>query len=283
MKRFLILFLFITICFADIFAQNDAQKIYDAEKSFEKAVAEKGLNEAFVEFSAPDGTCFFPGYPVNCREYFKAQPASPVALTWNPVFVDVSSNGAIGYATGNSVYRAKGKDDPNAVYGEYVSVWQRQPDGRYLGVADIGISHEKPTNTGTKWTSPANSGKELNEKKSSAADTSTVFFETAEKQGLQKAYKMFLADDARLYREGKLPVLGKKNALDEFKKDKSNIKFAKRSIFSSAADLAYINNTYTLNDKDGKETAKGNFLQIWKLRGGRWQIVLDVFSLLPKT
>lgn len=260
-----------------IIAQNDLQKIYETEKAFERAAAERGINQSFIEFSAPDGICFMPGYPVNCRKYFKASKASTAALFWNPNFVDVSSNGAIGYTTGNSIYRPQGKDDPNAYYGEYMTVWQRQPDGKYLAVVDLGISHEKPSAIETKWSAPASSGKELNEQKSSAADVAAGFFEMAQTQGLHKAYKTFLADDARLFRAGKFPLIGKKAALAEVKKEKSTISFTKRSVFSGAADLAYTTNSYTLTDKNGREAEKGNFVQIWKLRNGRWQIVLDMF------
>ena len=92
---------------------------------------------------------------------------------------------------------------------------------------------------------------------------------------------MFAAEDIRLYRDGKIPFVGRKDALDGIKKEKSKIKFAKRSVFVSAADLAYISNTYTLFDKDLKETEKGDFLQIWKLRNKKWQIVLDLFNPHP--
>lgn len=280
MKSFLALFLNVFLA-VGVFAQSDFQKIYETEKAFEKAAAERGINRSFVEFSAPDGICFLPGYPVNCREYFTKEPASTAYLQWNPTFIDVSANGILAYSAGNSIYRAKGKDDPNAFYGQYVTIWQRQPEGKYLAVLDIGISHEKPVSIETKWTSPADSGKELNEKKISAADASIGFSETAQKQNLYSAYKLYLADDAKVFREGKFPFDGKKAALDHLKKEKSSVRFAKRSVFSSAADLAYTTNSYTISDKSGKEIEKGNFVQIWKLRGGRWQIVLDIFTPLP--
>jgi hypothetical protein len=34
-------------------------------------------------------------------------------------------------------------------------------------------------------------------------------------------------------------------------------------------------------DKKGVETQKGNFIQVWKLRSGRWQIAADLFLPLP--
>lgn len=268
------------LAFTNVFAQGELQKIYDTEKAFEKSVAANGINQAFIEFSAKDGTCFFPGYPVNCLEFFRTAKPSGAALYWNPTFIDVSSNGALGYSTGNSVYKPKGKDDTAAHYGEYATIWQRQPDSSYKAVIDLGISHPQ-ANTETKWTSPADTGKELNEKKYSAADTSTAFFEMAAKQGLSRAYKNYFASDVRVLRDGKLPIVGREKALAEFKDNKSKVNFAKRSVFVGAADMAYITNAYSVTDKSGKVLEKGNFLQVWKLRGDKWQIVFDVFVPLP--
>lgn len=279
MKKILVLSILL-FGLTNLHGQNNLQKIYDTEKAFEKSVAEKGLNQAFIDFSTTDGICYFSGPPVNCIDYFKAQKPSPAALYWNPTFIDVSSNGALAFSSGNSIYKPKGKDDPAAYYGEYATVWQRQPDGNYKAVLDLGISHGEP-NAETKWASPADTGKELNEKKFSAADTSTAFFEMASKQGLSKAYKDYFADDVRLLRDGKMPIIGKQNALAEFKKDKSNFFATKRSVFIGAADMAYISNSYLRSTKGGKLVEEGNFLQIWKLRGGKWQIVFDVFVPKP--
>lgn len=274
--RIILTLLFALLLILNVSAQSNARKIYDTEKEFEKAVAEKGVNAAFIEFSAPDGVCFFTGEPANCREFWRNAPKSPAFITWNPTFIDVSSNGTLAYSIGNSVYRPNGKADKAAIYGEYATVWARQPNGQYRVVLDIGISHEQPNNE-TKWSFPSDSGNEMNAKKISAADASAGFFETAVNQGINKAYKLFLAEDAKMLREGKLPIYGKHNALNELKNIKSKINFSKITFFVEASDMAYISNSYNFSDKHGKIIEKGNFLQVWKLRNGKWQIVLDVF------
>lgn len=276
MKRLSILLLLLGLG-TSVFAQKNAQNLYDAEKSFDRIAAEKGLNQAHLEFSATDAICFYP-QPTNCRDFWRLRPPSVAFMQRHPNFIDVSSNGALGYAIGTSVFRPKGKDDPNAGYGEYVRIWQRQPDGKYLTVLDIDVAYLKIPEIKTNWQSPPDSDRESNAQKSSAADASTAFFETAANQGLHQAYKTFLAEDARILRAGDAPTRDKKAALAEFKKEKSSIAFAKRTVFVGAADLAYVSNSYTKNDKSGRAVEKGNFLQIWKMRGGgRWQIVLDLF------
>ncbi len=271
MKFCLILFL-LSI---NIFAQTDLVKLVETEKTFSKTASEKGTKTAFLEYLADDGIIFHPDR-VNGKESWKNRAESSELLVWTTEFADISASGVIGYTTGPWELRPTGKDSSPTVFGHFVTIWQRQQSGNYKVVLDIGITHEKVA-LKTDWNPSVQSNS--NEKKSSAADISAYFFEMADSAGIEKAYKTYLADDVKFYREGKLPINGKKNALDEIKKSSKNkIKFAKRSMFIGAGDLGYLSNSYTVLDKSGKEIEKGNFLQIWRLRKGKWEIVLDLFS-----
>ena len=262
-----------------VFAQNEAQRIYETERAFEKMVADSGINAAFIEFLAPVSVIFSPG-AVDGRERWKARAKSPAALTWNPILIDVSSNGALGYSIGNSIYRPKGKDDPNMIYGHYLSIWSRQGDGTYRAALDTVINHEKPAVIPNDWKSPVRSDAK-NTKNLIAGDAATVFYETAEKVSIVKAYKTYLADDAILLRDGKEPFRGKKAAVDFLNSQKSKIKFAKLKSFIETNDLAYVNSAYSITDKAGKVTENGNFVQVWKFNNGKWQLVADVFVPMP--
>lgn len=270
--KFCVILLLLTL---NVFAQTDLTKLVETEKTFAQTALEKGTKTAFLEFLADDGVLFHPDR-VNGKESWKNRPDSPALLVWTPEFADISANGVIGYTTGPWEFRPNGKNDSPTAFGHFVSVWQRQQNGNYKVVLDIGISHEK-VSLANDW-KPSTQTPNSDEKKSSAADISAYFFELADSAGFEKAYKTYLADDVRLYREGKLPISGKKNALDEIKKFKNKIKFNKRSMFIGAGNLGYLSNSYTVLDKSGKELEKGNFLQIWRLRKGKWEIVLDLFS-----
>jgi ketosteroid isomerase-like protein len=280
MKIAVLLFaLFMT---ANVFGQDnkDLQMLAETEKSFARFAAEKDTKSAFLEFAAPDGILFQPN-AVNAKTYWNARGASKGLLSWQPSFADISSNGMLGWTTGPWEFRPKGKDDNPVAFGEFVTLWQKQPDGKFRFVLDIGISHEKAQVEGIDWKSPNAAGRESNEQKSSAGETANAFFQTANNQEAYKAYKTYAADDIRVLREGKMPILGRDDFLSDLKKNKMNVVFAKRSVFFGAADLAYITNTYILTKAD-KSTEKGNFMQIWKLRGGKWQIVLDIFNPIPE-
>jgi ketosteroid isomerase-like protein len=257
-------------------AQNPAaQKIYETEREFEKVVAEKGMNAGFIEFLTADGVLFNPDVE-NGRNAWSKRPKSPASLTWNPNWIEVSSNGALAYSVGNGVYKPKGKDDSTEYYSHYLTIWRREQSGEYRVVLDVGVGHGKPESVITKWESPTAKG---NEKlQNSAGDHAVPFFVSVDRDGAAKAYKMFLADDAIVLRDGSFPFVGKKGAVAFFDKEKPTIKFAKRKTFSEAGDLAWTYSGYTINDKAGTEIERGNFIQVWKLRNGKWQIAADVFA-----
>ena len=185
----------------------------------------------------------------------------------------------LGYSTGEGEYRPKGKTDTTVYYSTYATVWRRQPDGNYRAVFDVGISHDKPLNADNNWTSPKTTEKFSEENKPLAASAMSSFYDTATTGGLAKAYKNFAADYARFLREGKFPILGKSNAPAET--SKSKILFGKSVMMQSAGDLGYSITTYEMKNGD-KVTEKGNIIQVWKLFGGRWQIVLDIFAPIPE-
>lgn len=274
--------IFIVFLTGTVFGQinSDLAKVAETEKSFARTAFEKGTKSAFLEFAAPDGIMFYPT-AVNAITYWKSRDESKALLSWQPSFVDISSNGVLGWTTGPWEYRPNGKTDAPSAWGEFVTLWQKQPDGKFRFVLDIGVSHEKAQVEGVEWKSPADIGKELNEQRMTAGDSANGFFQMTGQNSLSKAYKSFAADDIRVLREGKMPILGKNAFLSELKKNKMSVAFTKRGSFFGAADLAYISNTYVLTRAD-KTVEKGNFVQIWKLRGGKWQIVLDLFNPIPE-
>lgn len=274
-------FLLIALTTVAGFTQDAKQKIFETEKAFEKMVAEKGMNAGFIEFLSPTGIMFMPD-AVNGRDAWRARPASAATLTWNPILIDVSSNGALAYSIGNSMFRPNGKDDPNVFYGHYISIWTRQRNGEYRAVLDTGINHDKPASMPADWKSSTLIGNAKMDSKLSAGDHSTGFFALIEKQGMTTAYNAFLADDAVVMRDGSQPFFGKKLAINLLKKEKRRIVFARRKSFIEAGDLAYLNSTYQFINQSGEVTERGNFVQVWKLVGESWKIVSDVFVPLPK-
>ena len=274
--RALWIFVFVLAVTIGGFAQTDLQKVVDAEHSFASLAAEKGTKAAFLANMSDDALVFLPE-KTNAKTFWSARAESNSLLSWQPNYADVSSNGILGYTTGNSEYRPKGKDDAPTAFGEFITIWVRQPNGIYKFVVDIGVSHPKPEKYSSEWTTSPQKTKEFNERNTSPADVADGFLHTAEQSGLQKAYDQFAASDIRMFREEKSPIIGKKSVLAALKGGKNIIAFARKSTFFGAADISYNLGTYTMSNS-GKVTEKGNVLQIWKLINGKWQIVLDILK-----
>jgi len=295
MKKALILFLSV-FCFVEISAQgitlnknapikNDLQKLVETEKAFAKTAADKNTKAAFLEFLADDGIVFNPT-EANGKLVWKARPESPALLAWNPAWVDLSSDGKLGYTTGGWELRPKGKTDKPNSFGEYVTIWQKQADGSFKAVLDIGINH--PSNSFsamTAWKSASDAGTGVKTVKDGV--NSSTLTDIFSNKSMANGYFNYLSDDCVVLREGNLPFYGKKNAfiaLEKLDKEFPPAAFLNFSGNMSKifGNMMYVWGVYQLNDTD-KSIKKWNFVQIWKHRGGRWQIVLDIFNPIPQT
>jgi ketosteroid isomerase-like protein len=291
---FCVLFLFMFV--GGVFGQSktDLQKLVETEIAFAKAAETKGTRAAFLEFLADDAVVFRPGAR-NGKEFWQAQPESGALLAWSPAWADVSSDGNLGYTTGGWELRPKGKSDAPNAFGEYVTIWLRQPDGNFKAVLDIGISHGKPASkTAVKgstaksaapsatWKSPVDAG--AGETKIESRITLNTLTDIFSKRQMSDALFRYLANDAIVLREGRMPFINKTPAFLELEKvDKdfppdSYLNFD-GNISQRYGNMMYSYGTYKLTHKD-KSVSNWNFLQIWKFRENRWQIVLDIFAPL---
>jgi ketosteroid isomerase-like protein len=275
------LFCVVSVLFAVSFAsaQPELQKLVDTEKAFAAAGWEKGTPASFLEYMTDDALAFTPDV-TNAKTFWSARKDSGGRIKWAPNYADISANGQMGYTTGNWEFFQKGDADKPTGYGQFVTVWTRQKDGNYKWALDIGIDHEKPAAYSTEWTTTALKTRDPNPDNSSAAETATGFQEILTKQGAAKAYKAYAAEDIRLYRDKKMPFIGKKAAMKQIENE-SKIVLDKKSSFLGSADLAYNVSRYSRVDKSGKTIESGNYVQIWKLIGGKWRIVLDLFKSVP--
>ncbi len=124
----------------DVEAAKRAIRIADLELA--KAVADRSL-QSFV--ALVDDEAIFFGKDVSRGRNAVSKAWLPfftdraLFLKWHPTQAEVSSCGDLGYSIGD--YERIGKDAtgyPVSVTGNYVSIWRRQPDGRWKIILDIG-------------------------------------------------------------------------------------------------------------------------------------------------
>jgi ketosteroid isomerase-like protein len=297
MKKAL-LFLLIGLCLVDATAQsvvrnrsapvrsepaaNNLQRLVDAERSFAAAAAERGTKTAFLTFLSDDGIIFNPT-EVNGKTAWKARAESPALLAWNPAWADVSADGNFGYTTGGWELRPNGKTDKPTSFGEYVTIWQKQADGNYKALLDIGITHAASSFSNAPWRSPVDAG--TGAKTVKQGIDNAVFTDIFSNRSMANGYFNYLAEDVVVLRDGHLPFYGKQNAffaLEKLDHEFPPSAFLDFNVNTSKVfgNMMYVWGVYQLTEKD-KSVKKWNFVQIWKNRRDTWQIVLDIFHPIP--
>jgi ketosteroid isomerase-like protein len=280
LMRFLLV-LFLTVLFASVlFCQDDLGPMLAAENAFIRAARENGAKHAFLDHLSTDSVLFRP-QAINGRQYWREQdgPAGEI-LVRKTIYADVSANGLLGYTTGNWRIYKKDKSEATAVFGQYVTIWQRREDGRYSATLDIAISHDKLPFLQTDHVGRVERTRDLNERGWSPADASIGFHRMSMTNvRLGGAYEEYAAKDVRLLVDREPPIVGKKNVVREMNRFIA-AEFPTKVVAFQSADLAYTWNPcrFASND-EGLEN--GNCLHIWKLRDKKWRIVLGVFARFP--
>jgi ketosteroid isomerase-like protein len=270
------LFLFSVVTYS----QTDVQPLLDSEQSFDQIAASNGIKSAFLQFLADDAIIFRPG-PTNGREFWQRSDEPPnKLLSRNVTYADISANGLLGYTTGNWRLYEKGKSESFAKFGQYVTIWEKKPNGQFLATIDISIDHDKLPFSETDRTPHGKQTRDINQRGWSPANASMSFTRLSMAPGaLGGAYLQFAGKDMRFLRDGAPPIIGKKNVV-EATRHYLSIRFPENIILYQAADMAYTWNPCEFADSnEGME--KGNCLHIWKLRNKKWWIVLGVFARIP--
>lgn len=263
-----------------LFAQSDVQPIFDVEKAFEQAVSNDGIRSAYLEFLADDSVVFRPE-PINGKQFWEArQDGAGAILIRSPLYADIAANGMMGFVTGSWGLYPKGKAGPRSEFGQYVTIWEKKPDGKFRASLDMGVTREDNAAAEKKKREPPLVIRDPNRSGWSVTDSAMDFLRMSMSEStLGGAYKKFAADDVRLLQERDAPLEGKKHVVSEMKRYKS-VEFPKKVNLYESADMAYIWNPceYANNDEGA---IKGNCLHIWKLRDKKWWIVLGVFAPFP--
>lgn len=275
MKSNCILLILFFICSINVQAQNDSalNEVVASEKAFAAMAAEKGTSAAFVEYAAPDGLVFTQK-PVNARELYGKRPANQSLLAWSPNFAGISSTGEFGFTTGNWSFHPKGKTDAPVAFGEFATVWKRQPDGKYRFVVDTGVQHAKYETEIPQQTPFLANKKVKNSDAQNWRQLENDFANSLRKNGAAKTYEKLLAENSRVLRENHFPFIGRKDSLRAVSVEKTTLT-TKPINGELSGDFAYAYGEYELTDSSNK-TQRGYYLRVWKQTAKGWQIALDV-------
>ncbi len=270
------------ITLSSVFAQSDSTSLQLAQKEreFSQTAGVKGIKNAFLAYFDDNSVSFFP-QPVNGKQAMAAESESPASLVWSPSFVEISASGDFGFTTGPSEYRAGGVADSSVYYGHFVSVWEKNGNGEWKVILDIGSGYPKEEKKAEQFAMKQLSSRDV--KKFISADTErlqmiaadSALSVLAEAKGNNAAMHGFASEDVRVYRKGSFPGHGKKGGLELVKNEKPlRFNFYAGKI-SSAADLGF---TFGIAVDAASDTS--SYIRIWQ-KENEWKVVVDVLKPWP--
>jgi ketosteroid isomerase-like protein len=267
--------------------------LVETERAFSRTSEEKGIRESFAEFIAEDGILFRPD-PVAGKKWMQEHPLprsdKRPLLTWQPIFAGISRAGDMGYTTGPWQYKNDIKDAKPVAFGDFMTVWKKQPDGHWKFAVDLGVSHPDPKTGLRTWRAPslAKSARfrrvDVALTRESLMRTDRDFSKASAEQGAVGALLLYAANDVRVFRKDKMPFVGRKAAVSTMapltREWTWNPTFADVSI---SGDLGYSYGIYELREKTGTRSLieTGNYLRVWRKDNGAWAVVIDVADPQP--
>jgi ketosteroid isomerase-like protein len=147
MYKFSPLLLVLLICSCNVSEKKEQaatpeekMQMMDADRAFSKLSSEKGMKKAFIEYMDEGGVLLRPDqYPLigaSAIDYLSQINDTAFTLQWEPQKGYLAKSGELGYTFG--VYSLKPSSQDTVIYGTYVSIWKKQPDGSWKYVLDTG-------------------------------------------------------------------------------------------------------------------------------------------------
>ncbi len=295
MKRLLYILILLPVLSIIPLAQKSEPALVsmvETERAFARTSEEQGIRPSFMAFIAEDGILFRPR-AVKGKQWMTEHPLPasdkrPV-LSWQPSFAGISSGGDMGYTSGPWQFKGDVHDAKPGGFGHFITVWKKQADGSWKFAVDLGISHPEPPQPEILWQLPKNykqpaTGSQVNvESETNALRKLEGEFSTdSVKRGAQAALLSRASGEVRVYREGKLPIIGKDATSQSLSPDANSWMWQPEAAdVSRSGDVGYSYGTYQLKTAEGKSES-GNYLRVWRKEGGVWKVVIDVANPIPE-
>jgi ketosteroid isomerase-like protein len=121
-------------------AEEIKTTIFETDRAFSKMSELKGLRNAYMEYIDSNGVLLRPnnnpivgGEAIN---FISQSNDSGFVMTWEPKMATIAGSGDLAYTYG--IYSYKAKNEDSVFFGSYVTIWKKQPDGKWKFVLQTG-------------------------------------------------------------------------------------------------------------------------------------------------
>jgi ketosteroid isomerase-like protein len=262
---------------AQEFSNKNLQSLVDAERAFARMAKEKNTRDAFLANLIDESISFSPGI-TKAKPFWEKSQASTDWLYWQPVYADIAASGDFGYTTGPWSYSKRKNETPTA-FGEYITVWRKQADGKWKILIDAGINHDTYTVDGHTVTTsniPPRATPAIQNSKDELNTTEKSFIKEAPIDIL-KAYTHHTSSEIKFFRHNKFPS----SSVEEVCKTSDVLSFTLvGTVVSSSGDMGFTYGTVNIVKQDAgqQKTCNANYLRVWKKENGVWKIVADMIT-----
>jgi hypothetical protein len=288
MKQLILVATLLISCPVFVFAQdNDAHvsKVIEAERVFDRLVERKGIKDAFLSVADPEGIVFKPEV-VKITDFYNSIDKQPGSLSWEPKFARISANGDLAFTAGPYIYQ-NGQSDDDKVYGDYVSIWRADENGKLKLLIDLGIQHpesEQQELTDFKDPDPAKKtapSKDPFNGRSIIIGTDKIFNHELTVSALA-TYNEFLSPEGRYYFPGFDPIIGREKVMKFINNEGISINAETINVGRSTSnDLAYSYGRARI--KKGEIVSNYNYVRIWEIdKDHKWDVILEIFSAVEQ-
>jgi ketosteroid isomerase-like protein len=258
------------------------QGLVDTERAFAQAATVKGLRDSFLEYFADDAIALTPGAE-SAKARLRRQPAQPFSeleITWEPRLGDVAASNDIGWLTGPSTIVDHTAAQPVPRFGNYLSVWRRQPDGPWRVYIDVGVNvPELPPFASGFTRVPVSARYAGTEGKTQAtealAGADRSMNARISSAGAAAGFAAWTIPPSRLHRPGVPPVVGPDAIAAWMTANTPSMRAVSTAVEAAqSGDLGYSYGTYTI---DAPTVAGGAYVRVWTRNArGEWLVVADV-------
>jgi len=258
----------------------DLRAIVDAERAFAGEAAKLGIRDSFLAFLADDAVLFRPG-PVPGRKWLQEHPPAAGLLSWQPVFADISAAGDLGYTTGPYEFRKQAADSTPASYGNYFTIWKKQPDNSWKVLIDFGTSNPAPARPAADF-DPAQAAAPAPSAATAAQNLPAKLIGLDEETGRAaaasgiRALRPSIAAGARFLQAGMQPAVGDSEVFALLDLEPGIRSWTPLKAGASlSGDLGYTYGSFTLQHEK-KSPSSGYYLRVWKRQpAGDWKIAAE--------